>query len=792
MTRSVFRPATRLAVAAGMVACSFAFGQSARVHTEDELCLPPLEHGCGKAEALKRLFLAGRAPSDMGPGYNPFEDREAMSATDVLSNDLDIAITPTSSNITGSNTITLTSLVNNLTQFTFMLRNNYTVSSVTVNGNAVAIPATPANGNYSRTLTLDRAYNAGETLVIKISYSGTAVNVGLGSINFTTQSGTPVVASLSEPYYAGTWFPCKDGNVLQPGDNIDKMSTWKLALTTPSNLVGVSNGSFQGVDTLGDGRKRWRWQSNYPMATYLACFGATNYNSYSINYTWNPPGGPSVSFPFRYYLYPSSDTASNRAAWERVTQMFDALFPVYGVYPFPNEGYGMYMFPFGGGMEHQTMTGQNSFSDTITVHELGHQWWGDNVTCRYWNDIWFNEGMATYTEAIWAERKTGSTGSAALQSAMIARKPASTAVGGTVYVYDTSNVNAVFDSDLVYNKAAWVWHMMRGQMGDATFWNFLGAIRSNFTGSAISTAQIESTAEAVSGQDLTSFFNEWVYTGGAPTYVSGSQSFVVNGKNYCRFHIRQSSNPTYQVFTTPIDMLMNTSAGAVTSRVRPLAATSWFTRAVPAAVTSISLDPSNWVLNYGKTSETFITAGAPPVVLETSPLPGAAPDFRTAPSSATVTFSSTMNVSAGNFQVFRSGGGSPVPFTFGWNPTTLTATLQFASKLSPADYTIQVSGATSTASVALDGELANPNLSSSLPSGNGVAGGTATYNFSVVAGPCPADLNNDGIVDDVDFVLFAEAYNTFLTMAGDISGDALTDDTDFVLFADAYNNYFCP
>lgn len=759
------------------------------VHSETS-CIGEAHAGCGKADALRRRYLAGENPFDAGPGTNPFEDREALGATDVISNDLDIAINPTNSNISGSNTITLVSLVNNLTQFTFMLRNNYTVSSVLVNGVSVAIPATPPSGNYARTITLNRAYNLGEQIAIKITYSGTAVNVGLGSINFTTQGGVSVVASLSEPYYAGTWWPCKDGNVLQPGDNIDKMSQWKIALTTPSNLVGVSNGTFQGVDTLPDGRKRWRWQSNYPMATYLACFGATNYNQYSINYTWNPPGGGTpVSYPFRYYLYPASDNATNRAAWEKVTLMFDALNPVYGVYPFANEGYGMYMFPFGGGMEHQTMTGQNSFGESITAHELGHQWWGDNVTCRYWNDIWFNEGLATYTEAVYAERKVGSSGAAALQSAMNARKPASAAVGGTVYVYNTSDPNAIFDSDLVYNKASWVWHMLRGQMGDTMFWNFLGAIRSQYSGSAITTAQIEQVAESVSGQDLTAFFNEWVYNGGAPTYVSGSQSFSVNGKTYARFHIRQSSVPTYQVFTTPIDARIATASGTVTSRVQPLAATSWFVRSIPASATSFTLDPNNWVLNFGKTAESYIQG--PPVVLDAAPLPGASSEFRTAPSSIAVTFSENMNVSSANFQVLRNG--SPISFTYSFNAATLTATLGFDSRLSQATYTVNVINApTSVATTkVLDGEIAS-NVPSSLPSGNGQDGGNASYSFTVVPGSCPADLNNDNNVDDADFVLFAGYYEQLLTFGGDINGDGVTDDSDFVLFADGYNALICP
>lgn len=796
MTRRSALLFARLSLSCGL-ACSMALAEprttTVHEHSENDDCFAPLVDGCGKAERLRRRFAAGLLPSDL-PAANsdPFADREAFSDTDVLNNSLDIAVDPTAQTIAGSNTITVKSLVPNLTQFTFALRSNFTVSAIEINGVASALPTAPVGSSYLRKITLNRPYALNEVFTVKITYSGVPVSAGFGSIEFTTQAGIPVVSSLSEPYYAGTWWPAKDGDFALPGDNSDK-ATWNIALTTPSNLVGVSNGTPQGVDTLPDGRKRWRWASNYQMSTYLACFSMTNYNARSVSYTYNPPGGgPSVTFPFRYYLYPQSDTTANRAAWEKVLPMMDVLQPIFGVYPFANEGYGMYQFPFGGGMEHQTMTGQDGYGESLTVHELGHQWFGDNVTCRTWSDIWFNEGMADYTECLWAEKKIGSTGQTALLSALNARKPSSSAVAGTVYVYNTASDSAIFNTSLVYYKAGWVWHMLRGVMGDATFWNFLGQIRAQYTGSAVTTEDIRAVADAVTGKDFAPFFNQWVYLGGAPTYAKGYSPLTVNGKTYAKFHIRQTQSTSYPTFTTPIDSQFTSGAGSVMYKVSPVARTSWFVRPTPAVPTAFNLDPNTWILNYGKTAETYVSTGAPPVVLEGLPVPGAAPAFQVSPSSVRLTFSENMNLSAANFQVLRNG--SPLPFTYSWSLSTLTATLQFESKLSPAAYTVQTLGSpTSVAtSVALDGDIANANLASSLPSGNGAPGGGMSYNFGVVAGTCPADLNNDGAVDDADFVLFASAYDVFATMAADINGDGQTDDGDFVLFASAYDLLACP
>lgn len=764
------------------------------VQTDEEVCIAPLgPEGCGKGSALRRRYLAGLEPFELKDAtFNPFADRDYLSDTDVQNNFLDIAVDPAAGTISGSNTITVKSMVNGLTTFNFALRSNFAVTQVQVNGLNVALPSGPGANSYLRTVTLNRPYALNEQFTVKIYYNGVPVSRGFGSIEFTTQAGMPLVSSLSEPYYAATWWPAKDGDVFMPGDNADK-ATWSMALTTPGNLMGVSNGVLMSSETLVDGRKKWNWQSNYPMATYLACFSVTNYNAYSVPYTYNPPGGgPSVSFPFRYFMYPGSDTAANRAAWEKVLPMMDALQPVYGVYPFASEGYGMYQFPFGGGMEHQTMTGQDGYGESLTVHELGHQWWGDNVTCRTWHDIWFNEGMASYTESLYAERKVGSTGQTALVSAMNARKPTAAQVGGTVYVYDTSDNNAIFDSALVYNKAGWVWHMLRGVMGDSTFWSFLAEFRAQYSGGAVTTENIREVADQVTGKNFAPFIDEWVYQGGAPTYFKGFAPLTVNGKTYAKFHIRQSQSASYPTFTTPIDSQFTSASGTVVYKVAPVARTSWFVRKTPASPTAFNLDPNTWVLNYGKTAETYVSAGAPPVILESLPVPGASSEFVASPTNVRVTFSENMNLAAGNFQVLRNG--TPIAFSYSWNPATLTATLQFASKLSPAAYSVQTLGSptSSATSVALDGDVANPDLASSLPSGNGAPGGGASYNFVVVAGSCPADLNADGVVDDADFVLFATAYDAFATMAADINGDAQTDDADFVLFAAAYDVLECP
>jgi aminopeptidase N len=497
--------------------------------------------GCGKANVLRQRFLAGLpiGENDQGGGAHGYSAREALTATDVLHNNLDIEIDPTTGNISGSNTITVKSLVNGLTQFTFVLRSQFvvnttgSVNSVQLNGTTTATATTPGTNSYARTITLDRPYNINEVFTVKISYSGVAVSRGFGSIDITTQGGVtgapPIIETLSEAYFAGTWWPCKDGDFGQPGDNSDK-STMEMAVTAPDTMRTVSNGLLQGIDPIAGGKSKYRWATNYPTATYLFCICSTPYNTYNTTYTYPLPGGGTGTMPVEFNLYPSSDTAAHRAVWAKCTDMMAAYRPYYGEYPFVNEKYGIYQFNFSGGQEHQTNTGEGVFDEGVTSHELGHQWWGDNITCKTWSDIWLNEGFATYTECLWLEHRPGSAGLSDYLAGMQARKPNPTS--DSVYVYDTTDQNRIFSTNYTYRKGAWALHQLRHVVGDTTFYQILQTYRATFQGSGATTDDFAGVASSVYGHDLTPFFQEWVYGIGSPAYNVGTAPVTINGVNY--------------------------------------------------------------------------------------------------------------------------------------------------------------------------------------------------------------------------------------------------------------------
>ncbi len=744
-----------------------AWPASAQVHDDQEL-------SCGRAKMLRGLWQEGLNPdgTPVLPGGDGHGGREALQATDVLHNNLDIEVFPSTHVITGTNTISVKSLVNNLTQFTIRLRSNYSITSLKVdNVNATA----SAVGTYGRQITLPHAYNAGDTFTVFIAYTGTAQSVGFGSIEFTTLGGQSAVFSLSEPYYAATWWPTKDGDYAQSGDNSDKF-TMELAVTAPNTLTTCSNGLLQGVDALSGNRSKYRWKTDYPIAPYLVSFGTAKYNTWTKTYNYG-----SGTMPVMFYLSPSSDSPSYRAAWEKCINMMDVYRTVYGLYPFVNEKYGLYEFTFGGGMEHQTMTGQQGNSEGLTSHELGHQWWGDNVTCKTWNDIWLNEGFATYSTCLWEERKTGSINSSAYKSAMNSNRPGT--VSGSVYCYDVSSINNIFSSDNSYSKGAWVQHMLRHVMGDTDFFNGLAAYRAAFEGSAATTDDYAAIMSSVEGKDLTYFFQEWVYGTGAPKYQYAYQNVTINGQAYVRLYLKQSQVASYGIYTMPIDVRINHSGGPTNAVISNDSKTEHFLIPVGASATSINIDPDVWILNEGITSTTYVQG--PAKVAQASPAPGSSTPDSAAPSAITMYFSDNVTITGADVSVTRNG--SPFPVTLSYNSGTLAATLDAGGSLPPGDYVVTVSDNVKTASgaIKLDGEIADPESPSSLPSGEGLAGGNAVWSFHITA-TCAADFNNDGFVNGDDYDAFASAFDAG-TSAGDFNHDGFVNGDDYDLFAEHFD-----
>ncbi len=401
-------------------------------------------------------------------------------------------------------TITATSRVAGFREVILDLLDNMTVQSVT---RGAAPLAFTHRDNLVR-ITLDRAFNAGQSFEIKVSYSGRPQSTGFGSIGwnkyFFTGQGK-MVWTLSEPDGARTWWPCKD----LPADKAAVEEWW----TVPATWTATGNGTLIGTETLSGSRKRFKWKPARPLTTYLVSIAATDYASFSDTYT---ALDGTTTMPVTHYVYSEYLTRAQES-FRNTPAMIAFYAQTFGEYPFLEDKYGMSAFPWSGAMEHTTNTSYGYTlidgghgNDYVIAHELAHQWWGDSVSPEDWKNVWLNEGFASYSEALWAEHLGGADRYRDYMNSFWR-----SSFDGTLY-----DPNDLFGST-VYDKGAWAVHMLRGVMGDGPF--FLGlrdwyATRRDATGN---TAQFQATMEARHGAPLGWYFQEWVYGPNMPAYEVG-------------------------------------------------------------------------------------------------------------------------------------------------------------------------------------------------------------------------------------------------------------------------------
>jgi aminopeptidase N len=387
-------------------------------------------------------------------------------------------------------------------------------------------------------INLDRSYNVNEEFEAEVFYHGIPPNTGMGSFTFgENPSGKPMIATLSEPYGASDWWPCKN----TPADKADSSDMW---ITCSSDLIAVSNGSLEEVVNNGS-TKTYKWKNHYPIAQYLISLAISEYSEYMQYYKYSETD----SMPVVHYVFPAK-LSSVKQYLDKTVSMLEIFSEKFGEYPFIKEKYGHAQFNWGGGMEHQTITSLGSFGDAIIAHELAHQWFGDKITCEDWQHIWLNEGFATYCEGVYYEETSGKSGyDKFINDEMNYARQAR----GTLYVGNIDSIDEIFNSNRSYSKGAMVLHMLRGIVGDSVFFNILKTYANDPTVaySTATTEDFQAIAESVCGYSLDYFFKEWVYSSGYPAYnFSWTTSKQENGTSTVDITVAQAQQGNF--FTMPI------------------------------------------------------------------------------------------------------------------------------------------------------------------------------------------------------------------------------------------------
>lgn len=505
-------------------------------------------------------------------------ERSAASNCNINYNRLELTVDPAVKYIAG--TITTVFIPDNLmSSIEFDLSDSLQVDSVVYHNSTLGF-------NHSSDVLHINFINpliAGEADSIKVYYQGVpAGGNGFGSFVQGLHDSVPIIWTLSEPYGAKDWWPCQQ-NLSDKIDSID------ILVTTPAAYRAASNGLLV-EETQTGANKTYHWKHRYPIVAYLVCFAVSNYAVYSNYVPYNDD-----TLQVQNYVYPEhlTDAQSGTARIVTMMQLFDSLF---GIYPFRNEKYGMAEFSWGGGMEHQTMTFMTGFGFELMAHELAHHWFGNKVTCASWEDIWLNEGFATYLSILCYEHiepewfmasKTGT------------RNNATSEPSGSVWCNDTTSVGRIFNGRLSYAKGAMVLHMLRFTLGDSIFFtgmrNYVND--GNFAYSFVTTADFKRHMEAASGRSLTTFFNQWIYGQGYPSYtINWQQDF----ENRVTLKIHQTtSDPSISVFEMPIPLNFKNGNSDTTVILFNNQDNQDFEFTLPFAADTLKFDPEIWLVSKG-------------------------------------------------------------------------------------------------------------------------------------------------------------------------------------------------
>lgn len=507
-----------------------------------------------------------------------FVEAPDHASTDVVYQQLNLEVDPAIRAIAGNVVIKVKLLKENLTELHFDLSSALTVDSIHFNQDKIYYQ----HADDRILLTLPSSLPLNSVHEVIVFYHGVPPETGFGSFMVSQHNDIPILWTLSEPYGAHDWWPCKESLS-------DKIDSIDILVTSPSQYLTASNGKLLS-DEVSGGKRTAHWKHRYPIATYLVAIAVTNYESYS-DFVDSPDG---KRIEILNYMYPEYlETAKSRS--EEVKDIMEYFNTRLITYPFADEKYGHAQFGWGGGMEHQTMSFMSGLHFDLVAHEMAHQWFGDYITLASWKDIWLNEGFATYmTGLIYENLKEGFYWPIwkDQQVTRITAQP-----DGSVFVPDTTDQARLFNGRLSYSKGGYLLHMLRWEMGDE---NFFKALKNYLTDPALAygSAQHEDLVrhmEQAADTTFTEFFRDWYYGEGYPIYHI-RQLAVLGSDGGQMLQISQTpSHPSVSFFEMHIPIRVWENGQSRDLRLHHNGQDQKFLIS-ETAVDSIQFDPDKWLI----------------------------------------------------------------------------------------------------------------------------------------------------------------------------------------------------
>jgi aminopeptidase N len=415
-----------------------------------------------------------------------------------------LSLTDESDEIAGDATVEFEFLKDGVTDIALDLASPMTVTGVSSDGADVRF----THQSDRLVITLASPPRAGELRSFEIHYHGIpADGLRIG----TNKYGERTFFSQNWPNLARQWLPMID----HPYDK----STSEFIITAPAKYQVVANGLLQEETDLGDGRRRTHWKQSVPIASWLNAIGVAQFASRHFDRVHG--------VPLETWVY-HQDRDAGIVTFE--TPARDAMeFYIDHIGPFSYEKLAnVEAAGLNGGTEHASAIfyGEKSVADrpatNLVAHEIAHQWFGDSVTEKDWDDVWLSEGFATYFTLLCTEHYQG-------RDAFVAGLKKSREI---VFATEKKNPDVAVRHDnlsdmkkvlnqLVYQKGGWTLHMLRVQVGTEKFWSGIREYYRRYRDANASTADFRQVMEEICGADLGWFFDQWLNRAGSPVVEGG-------------------------------------------------------------------------------------------------------------------------------------------------------------------------------------------------------------------------------------------------------------------------------
>ena len=510
-----------------------------------------------------------------------------MNFYDVKYYHLDLKANDTSTFIEGSAEVYVQFVNNSVKIMTLELSDSMKIDSILVEQQNLPF----SHADNLIIIDLQKYYSKKEYLKVKIYYKGFGEeNDWFGGINSENYyyNNQPITYALSEPLSSKCWFPCKQ--VLS-----DKADSVFVSITVDPYLNAASNGILADVVNLPDGKLRYEWKSYYPTAYYLIAFAVSDFKEY--NFYVNLDNETDSLLINNFIINSNKYLNENKEIMNKTGDIIKLYSKLYGEYPFSKEKYGQVLVPFSGGMENQTITFLWKMNFELISHELAHQWFGDNVTCATWQDVWINEGFATYSEYLTLEHLPDKFDSGTTKWLNKTHLLAKGKTNLSLYIPENelNDWYRIFDYNISYSKGASVIHMIRHELkNDSLFFQVLREFQLEFADSVATGLDFKNTLEEKSKIDFSDFFNQWYFGAGYPKI-----NIIWNYNKSTLILISEQTVTTPDItplFNIPIDIKLSYSKADTVITYRQTSNYDTIKIPFPYRVRKIEVDPENWLL----------------------------------------------------------------------------------------------------------------------------------------------------------------------------------------------------